>query len=124
MKKLLILIISIFLFSACDSVDTKKYVKSYKMYLTPFKGMTGCPKVKGIIMQKDTLIVGQINTSSYSVIRFRGGYNEGTQEIAFDFLDVNGTSIGVGGGKLETDGGKGSWLLGSCEGNWVAVREQ
>ena len=124
MKKLLILIISIFLFSACDSTDVKKHVKSYKMYLTPFKGMTGCPKVKGILMLKDTLIVGQINTAPNSVIRFRGGYNEGSQEIAFDFLDVNGSSIGVGGGKLETDGGKGSWLLGRCEGNWVAVREQ
>ena len=126
MKKLLILIAAIFLFTACDSTDIKKHVKSYKLYMEPFKGMDGCQniKLKGIIMVKDSLVVGQINTKPYSAIRFRGAYKDSSQEMAVDFLDINGTSLGYAGGKLETNGGKGSWLLGRCEGNWVAVREQ
>ncbi len=127
MRKVAIVLFSLLAFSGCDSVTVKKHLKSYKLYLVPFKEFKsyGCTNAEGILMVKDELVAGQALFEQSGVgLTIRGGYKNETQEIAVDFINSEGEYAGIAGGKLEANGGKGSWTFGICEGNWVAVREQ
>ncbi len=124
MKKILLLILTLFLIAACDSTYYKKHMKSYKIYFEPYKEMNNCRRMQGLLMIENNYALGQLDFKECKVARFSGTYKKEDEEIKANFYDVNGSVVGTIAGKLESAGGKGSWITPCCEGNWVAVREQ
>ena len=126
MKKFLIflIVISGILFTGCSKARDTKYIRSYKISLTPDKELAKdyCYNYQGVITINQDYILGELQNDKKPTVYIDGRFYKKTNEIAVNFGDYNKT-VGVLAGSLTNEKGSGTWESINCYGKWKAVRD-
>ena len=127
MKKFIITAVAIgaVVFTGCSSEHTTKYIRNYKITLTPDKELAEakCFNAKGVFMINQNYIVGEIHSDKAPVTYIDGRYSDKTKEIQFKVVNEKNEYVMIAGGAINPKNGSGNWESVNCYGKWQAKRD-